>query len=262
MKDLSIVVLTYNELGFIKDCLKSIFESSPHINFDFEVIVIDNGSKDGTSDYIKKVYPQARLVVNRENKGVAAGRNQGIELSSGQFILFLDSDATITSEALNQLMNSMMSDQNIYLMGPFLISPDGSSQPSPRRFPTIPAVLIRGLGLEKFWRNNRWTKNYLMPNSKKDEVYDVDWVLGACQIIRMRAFEKVGKLDERFFFGYEDIDFCKRLHLAGLRVCFNPQVSVNHFYQRISSRKIISKRKWQHIKSIIRYFKKYGIATN
>jgi GT2 family glycosyltransferase len=199
---------------------------------DGEVILIDNGSSDGTLEELRSKYPQVRVVANRQNRGVARARNQGFLLAQGEFLLLLDVDAVVSPDSLAQLLQFARENRDVALVAPRLVSPDGMVQRSCRKYPTLASKLQRVLrtsashrspGHDEYEQFENWT-----------EPTDVDYAIGACQLIRRQALAQVGPLDERIFYGPEDVDFCLRLRSVGWRVVMLPTVQVVHWEQRVT----------------------------
>ena len=215
---LSIIIVNWNTKEALKGCLESIYASGLHF---FEIIVADNASEDGSISMLEEEFPQVRLIKNTRNVGFARASNQGMFLSRGDHILLLNSDTQIEAQALRRIIEFMEEHPQAGAMGPRLVLPDG--RPQPYSFgcdPTLGYLLRRGLNL--FLR-----KGYLH-DWGTEEIREVDWVSGASLMLRRRALEETGLLDENFFLYFEDNDLCLRLRQKGWKVYFNPMVQVIH----------------------------------
>jgi len=253
MTGISVVIVTRNRSRLLKKCLTSL---KAKLGKDPEIIVVDNASSDSTLNTLRD-FNKIKLIINPKNLGVAAARNQGTKASSGKFVVFLDDDAYFTNTtSLSKIITYMNKNKKVSLVGPRILYPNGHIQESARSFPVPLAVLWRGTTLSKLFPNVSFYQKYLLDNSNYTKPALVDWVIGACQVVRRSAFNKVGLLDESFFFGYEDIDFCFRLQKKGHKVIYFPEVGVVHHYQRASSRGLISWAKIEHAKSIAKFFKR------
>lgn len=249
MKTLSIVIITWNSLAHLKNCLESVFKTVKGI--DYELIVVDNNSKDGTPEYLKQ-FSQITVVANNENKGVAGGRNQGIKLARGKYILILDVDAELTEGAAKELVNFLDKNKKAALAGPKLTFTDGTLQYTCRKFPNVLTKILRRVPL-----SDKLLADEQMRAWDHNSVKDVDYVIGACQVIRREAIDDVGLLDESIFYGPEDVDFCLRLWRAGWEVYYNPEAKVIHHEQRITKKNFFSKMTFLHIKGLVYYFWKH-----
>jgi GT2 family glycosyltransferase len=225
-----------------------------------EIIYVDNASTDETLSQIKRLYPGVRIVENRKNAGVSIARNQGIGLASGQYLWFLDSDTEITEASLMAMLKFMDENPGAGLCGCKMYGQDGQVQESCRKFPSVAGKLQAAVRIF----GKKWGKKQSLSSipstaydTDSEQPFEVDYVIGACQLIRKEAQEKVGLLDERIFYGPEDADFCLRMKQTGYKVYYLPQVSIYHAYQRVSSHKIFSKITRKHLLGLIYYFWKY-----
>lgn len=250
MTKASIIILTNNRKQLLKQCLDSLIATGLSEN---EIILVDNGSSDGTSEMVKN-YENLILVKNKKNLGVAKARNQGVKKAKGKFIIFLDDDTLIKKAKFSEIMDFMKKDSNVAIVGPKILYPDGKIQESARKFPTPLAVLWRGTFLARAFPNAHFYKDYILADFDHRMPKEVDWVMGACQVIRRETFDKIGFLDERYFFGYEDIDFCFRAKKAGFKVIYYPFAEIIHYYRRKSARSVLNRAKFEHLKSIARFF--------
>lgn len=247
MTDLSVIIITRDRLAKLKRCLESV----RNIMTGAEVIVVDNGSSDGTEAYLAHL-PGIIGVRLHENSGVAKARNIGAAKAVGEFLMFLDDDAWIGSLDFEEIKKYFAQHPEVALIAPRILYPDGRVQESVRTFPTWPALFWRGSGLYKLLPNVRFYRRYV--SFESTILHEADWVIGACQIIRRSAFIKSGKLDERYFFGYEDAEFCRRLKHDGWRIMYWPEAVIYHEYARTSS-KALNRRLFDHICSIGRFFR-------
>lgn len=222
MIDLSIVIVNWNTEGLLRRCVDSVL--AERVPFLQEVIVIDNASQDDSMAFLSGYPDQVRLVVNTENRGFAAGCNQGLRLSAGRYILLLGPDAEVLPGALQALLAFMDSHGSAGAAGPTLLNADGTLQPSGSHFPGLRRLLAVHPLIERFWPPPE------DPLRRRDfrQIAEVDEVSGACLLIRRRAFEEVGFFDERFFMYFEEVDWCRRLTLRGWKVYYVPDAKVIH----------------------------------
>lgn len=247
---LSIVLLIWNSAAFIKKCLDSLYKSSENLNF--EIIIVDNGSKDNTCEIISNQYPSVKLIRNAINRGIAPARNQGIREAKGKYILILDIDTQVLEGAIPKMLAYMEEHPEIGLCGPKLMYDDGTMQQSFRRFPLVQTKFLRRV-------NVSWAKRLLKNEYYEEalEARNVDYVIGACQLIRRSALEMTGLLDDKIFYGPEDVDLCLRMWLKGWKVAYLPFAQVTHYEQRITQKKLFSYLTLMHLQGLIHYFFKH-----
>jgi len=250
---LSIIIVTWNVKDDLLRCLASLMENPPSVPF--EPIIIDNMSTDGTADAIRESYPQATIIVNPDNRGFAAANNQGIELSSGQYILLLNPDTIVHPGSLNILIDFLDNNPDVGACGPKLLGDDGIPQGSVRTFPTFRGVLyshsvFRLLGLFRS-HGRKW----MMKDFNFDTQVDVDQIMGAAMLIRRPVIEQVGGMDADFFMYYEEVDLCYRIKQAGWRIVFVPEAVITHLGGR-SSEQVPLKRVMM-LKSLVAFFRKH-----
>jgi hypothetical protein len=186
--------------------LNSIFINQP--SWPFEVLVVDNGSIDGSVEMTSQRFPDVRLIENRENLGFAKANNQAIRLCRGRFILLLNSDALLLANTVQKMIDVMISDSSIGIAGAQLICPDGRSQVSHRPLPNYWTEVYSLFGLDKLFK----------PKQNQQEYEETGAVSGACMLIRKTLLDQIGLLDEAFFMFNEEVDLCNRCHNAGLKV--------------------------------------------
>ena len=250
--DLSIIVLTWNSASFIPDCFRSLERAVQGIGH--EIIVVDNGSRDDGLRLLCSIVQRARVIRNTTNRGVAAARNQGLAAAIGRYLWLLDVDTRFLDGDMKALIRFMDRNRDVGLAGCRLVYLDGSTQRSCRKFPTVTSKLCRRL---QGPRLGRWqaAEDY---DPETASVQEVDYVIGAYQLIRREAFQAIGYLDEGIFYGPEDVDYCLRLWKGGWRVIYYPHVSVLHYEQRITQRHLLSRITWEHVVGLLHYFRKHG----
>lgn len=217
--DLSICIVNWNTRDLLIQCLTSVVQGTEGV--DYETVIVDNASTDGSVLALQEGFPQVKLIVNSSNLGFAKAANQAIMESKGRYVLLLNPDTRPLDNAIGKMIRFMEERPEAGAMGPRLVLPDG--RPQPYSFgcdPTLGYLLRRGLNL-------LLRKGYLH-DWGTDEVQEVDWLSGASLMLRRRALEETGLLDENFFLYFEDNDLCLRLRQKGWKVYFNPMVQVVH----------------------------------
>ncbi len=252
--DLSVIILTWNTRKFIHSLLKS-FEKHPS-RCSYEIIVVDNGSTDDTSAFLKENYPEVRLVRNETNLGTAQ-RNKGIDISKGKYIAFLDSDIEMIQDGtFDKLLDYMESSPDTGLVSPQLILESGDVQLSCKKFLSFYTPILRRLDFIPFIKKTQLYKEQLMADWDHDHVCEVDYTVAAFWLFRKKIVDQIGGLDEKIFYAPEDVDYCLRIWQSGYKVVYFPEAKAKHYYQRIT-RKVFSKITWEHIKGLAYYFRKH-----
>ncbi len=263
--DVSIVIVGTNEKDHVKKCLDSIRESQ--MQYTAETIMIDNASSDGTSQMVKKDFPWVILVENATKMGYIHNNVMGTQMSKGRYILLLNSDIALPPETLQYLLKFMDDHPEAGVSSCRLVFDDGTLQLTCRQFPT---PLIYFARLPHFFRWVKAGKKFSLSGRVKDYLlmdYDhkttrqVDWVLSALFLMRRKAIEDVGGLDNRLTqpFYLEDVEWCFRSRLKGWRTYYVPEVFAYHYYRRDS----VKKFGWLsivHILNIFKFFNKHGLA--
>ncbi|MBI2415087.1 MAG: glycosyltransferase family 2 protein [Candidatus Kerfeldbacteria bacterium] len=224
--DLSIIIASWNVKQHLYDCLQSIYHYTAGIQF--EVIVVDNASSDGSATMVAEQFPQVRLVCNAVNRGFGAANNQGIAIATGQHILFLNDDTAITDNIFPTVMARFknIADQSIGLIGCSLRNPDGTIQASVRRFPTVWDQSIILLKLHHFVP--ALLNRYIMTTFNYQSEQTVDQVMGAFMLVPKLVLERVGIFDEHFFNWFEEVDLQRRIQQAGWQVLYTPVAHCIH----------------------------------
>ena len=229
--DVSIIIVSYNTRELLRACLASI-ASTQGENDTWEVLVVDNGSSDGSREEISNFqFPisNVKVIRNNRNVGFAAANNQGIRASRGRYVLLLNSDTEVTPGVLHELIGYMDGHHDIGTMTALVNLADGSMDPACHRgFPSPWAALTYFTGLERLFPRSRVFGQYHQGYKSMGESHDVDCISGAFFLIRRSVIDRIGLLDEKFFMYGEDIDWCYRIRESGQRIVFYPDVSIIH----------------------------------
>src|SRR6186997_2342862 len=196
----SAVVVTYDALPWIENCLDSLAGVA--------TVVVDNGSSDGTVDFVRERYPAVQLVES-ENRGLGAGWNTGIRETAGAYVLLLNADAWMTPGSLDRLVDFADSRPGAAVVGPRLLNPDGTLQRSVRGFPTVWRLATEYLYLRKLAPRSRALNAFYGAGFDHASERVVEWLMGACLLVRRAAYDDVGQFDERYFMFSEEVDWMR-----------------------------------------------------
>lgn len=255
--EISIIINNYKTRGLLKQCLKGIYLYPPSV--EFEVIVVDNNSNDGSVELVKEDFPQVRLIESKENLGHHKGNNSGIKKSTGKYVLILNTDIALLDDSLDKMYQFMESHPQVALVGPKLKNPDGSIQMSCMRFPDKVVPIYRRTFLGKMSFAKKKINYYLMTDFDHEQTRSVDWILGACAMVRRSAIDQVGLMDEDLFLYFGDIAWCQKFWQAGYQVFYFVDANIIHYHKRESAQNgIWSKIFWIHISDWLKYLKKYS----
>jgi hypothetical protein len=221
MTEVSAVVVTYNAAPWIERSLSSLRGT------DAEVIVVDNGSTDGTLELVREKFPEARLL-EQENRGFGAGNNAGMRAASGRYFLLLNPDAWLTDGALDRLVAFADEHPEAAIVGPRLLNPDGSLQRSVRGFPSPWRIATEYFFLRKLAPRSHALNALFAEQFDHESVREAEYLFGACLLVRREAVDSVGGFDEDFFLMSEEVDWCYRFRQAGWNVLFYPGAEVFH----------------------------------
>lgn len=231
--DLSIVIVSYNTRALVLDCLSAVFESAGVITF--EVILVDNNSQDGTVKVIEHQYPTVQLIVNNQNRGFSKAVNQALEISCGRYLLMLNSDTRLQPHALEHMITCLDRGPDIGAVGCKQWTEDGRMYQSCFPFPSVRdhltyAALFRTCAPR--------LQGVLASNRAIDcsQSQDVDWINGACLMVRRDLMKACGGLDEGYFMYFEDIDLCRVFRQKGYRIRHVADADVTHLIGRSGER--------------------------
>lgn len=253
--DLSIIIVSYNAKELLAECLNSIPAAASDINF--EVWVVDNGSLDGTPEMVREEWPQVQLIANQKNLGFARANNLALSLSKGDFILLLNQDMVLRPRSLVKTVEYMRANPAVGAAGGHLTNERGETMPSVRRFPTFWDQAAIALKLPHLVP--RLLDKYLMNDFDYSKEAEVDSIRGSFFMINWQALERVGLLDERFFFWFEEVDYCRRLKETGWQVQYLPiDVAMDYFGKSVKKLPFWPRQR-MFLASLIKYFWKWGL---
>lgn len=228
MTELSICILTLNSRDFLRECLNSIRKYP--LKGDYEILVADNGSDDGTPAMLLEEFPEVQVVLNKENLGFTKPNNQMLHLAKGDFLLLLNPDTLLTEDCFNPQLDFLKAHPEVGVSIPKVLNGDGSFQKQSRRGEATPVEVIGYFfRLGKLFPNSKVLNGYLLSWLSEDEISEVKAVSGSCMFIRRETWEQVGDFDEQFFAYQEDSDYCKRAREKGWKVMYVPISRIIHY---------------------------------
>jgi len=223
---LSIVILCWNDLKVIGDCLRSIFATTKET--EFEVIVSDNGSTDGSVEQVRREFPAVRLIENGKNLRFAKGNNVAIRATQGEYVLILNPDTIIHEGALDGMVKFADAHPEAGAFGCKVVNRHGQYWISARPTHTLRAEWCTALGLGFLSPISEWFNAGAYVNWNGDTERTVGWLAGCFILVRGDLLRQLGGFDEQFFYYYEDTDLCRRIWDAGYPVLYNPNFSITH----------------------------------
>lgn len=225
--DISVCILTYQVRDLLRDCLNSLYENT---SATYEIIVIDNGSNDGTVQMLQQEFPEVHLEVNDCNAGYTRPMNQALRQGLGRYLLQLNPDTLMLPNALDRLTAFLDANSGVGICCPKVLNRDRTLQKQCRRGEPRPwAVISYFTGLAALFPNSKFFGEYLMSYMDEDQAHPVASVSGSCMLIRRAVIEQIGYLDECFFAYQEDADFCTRAREAGWQVYYVPDSQIIHY---------------------------------
>jgi len=264
--EVSVIILTWNSEKYIGNCINSVFIDAGFSGIKIEVIVVDNGSNDGTIEILeklqKKYYKDLEVLKLRKNYGTTISRNMGIRKSAGKYIFILDSDTEVQPGTMAKLIKTIESEKNVGIAAPRLVYADGSIQPSCKKFPTAKIKFFKTLPFNKFHEIAKKEELYdpKVYLSDFDKIINVDYCISAAWMVNRKTIEDVGLFDENIFYAPEDVDYCLRTWLKGWKVVYDPKAKAIHYTQRLSHKNF--KMALSQIKGLLYYFIKYRYIFN
>ena len=224
--DVSIIIVSWNTQDLLRQCLRSIFAQTTKNNF--EVIVIDNGSSDGSADMVQREFDRVRLLTNVENNGFAAANNQGISVAEGRYLLLLNSDTIILDHAIEKVVAFADVHPDAAVVGCRLLNPDHTLQISCFMFPSPLNLLLLSTGAAHFFPQSRFFGRERMTWWDRTDLREVDVVTGCFMLVRKKAIDEIGPMDERFFMYNEETDWCYRFKMKGWKNWFTADAEIVH----------------------------------
>ena len=224
--ELSIILVNYNSYDLTKETIHSIENHSSDVNY--EIIVVDNDSKDNSGKSLSEKFPQYKFILNDENLGFAAANNQGVNAARGRYILILNNDILFKENSLKILLNYLSKVNGKVMVAPRLLNPDGSIQPSTYRFQSLCLSFTTYFFFYKLFPKSKYFNRYYMINNGISNIREVETITGAFILMSKKDYVELGGFDEDYFFYGEDNDLCKRFRECGGKIIYHPSTEVIH----------------------------------
>lgn len=251
---LSVIIVNFNNGKDILPCLRSLDENEQGIEFD--VIVADNGSTDGSVASIRAQFPAVRVVELGENRGFGVACNAGIKVAKDTAHLLLNPDTIVRPFALGRMYDKLAEHPEWGIVGARMLTSAGVPYRAARRFPTIGHLVIECIPVWRLFPNSSTFNDYLYGEQPVETLDDVDQVEGSCLMISREAFRKIGLIDERFFVFFEEVDWCRRVKEAGYEIHVVQEAEVEHHLSTTMSRNL-PRTRVIHATSAMNYYRKW-----
>ena len=245
---LSIVLVCWNNKSYLDPCLKSLYESGLHTPFD--VVVVDNGSTDGSQQMLAEKYPQVKIIQNSSNVGLGKASNQGMEATAGQYVLLLNNDTIVNGASFDAMVDFLDQHPRAGAVGGKLMNPDGTIQAGYNHFSSLTEEFLVATRLGELIRPGYPAIMHA------EQIRSVDWMGSACLMVRRAALDEVGLLDEGYFIYGDETDLQYRLKKAGWEIYFLPKATTIHYGGRSMER--WPRRKMVYRGKMLFYRKHYG----
>jgi len=224
--DLSIIIVSYNTQKLLRDCIQSVIDSTKDISY--EIIVVDNNSTDGSQQILNETYPDIKLLCNKDNVGFSRANNQGFRVSSGQYLLFLNSDTIVSNNAVLKMVDYMKENQEAGIVGPKILNERHQPTRSYMQFMDAGTLFLGSKNLRFLFDVEKHRLHFSQYDY--DSIQNVPWLSGASLMIARNIFEEAGLFDERYFLYLEDMDLCLQVHKRGYQVVYFPRAEITHLF--------------------------------
>lgn len=251
---LSIIIVNWNTKDILKQTLLSVLNETKSI--DYEIIVVDNNSSDGSVEMIKKDFPSVVLIENNDNKGFAGANNDALKIARGEYLMLLNSDTIVLDQALEKMVKFLDENKDVMMTGPKLVGKKGEFQEVCRK--NIPN--IKNSFLYLFGIKDKSEGSYRNKTNPEESGY-WDSISGAAMMMRREVYEKIGGLDERYFMYAEDIDYCKQVFDMGWKTYYLSSANIVHLGGE-SSKQRSTKSLYYFYKTMWQYYKKHLFKEN
>lgn len=265
MLDLTIQIVHYNTPRLLRETLRHLRSAAPKLSY--EVIVVDNHPEARLPETLAIDFPEVIFLSAPKHLGFGGAQNFAFSKSRGRNILVFNPDIFVSYGNLEALVAFLDQHEDVGACGAQLRNADGSLQDSCYRFDRPFIKVLRRTPLRTWPRVRTWIAHHLMQDTDRTETMDVDWLMGACILLRREVFEMIGGFDERFLLYFEDTDLCRRIWMMGKRVVYYPSVVMVHYHRREGSQgnlflQMFQRANWLHLQSWLRYSRKYARTTH
>jgi N-acetylglucosaminyl-diphospho-decaprenol L-rhamnosyltransferase len=261
--DISILIVSWNVAELLAACLDSILAGSLNTPDapTAEIIVVESASTDNTVEMLRARYPQVKVLLQPENVGFTRGNNLAMEQAQGRYFMLLNPDKQVVGDAIVTMFRYLEANPQVGIVGPYTVNPDGTTQSTRRRFPTLAIGFFESTWLQPYAPKALLDYYYVVNGSNPRNTLDVDWVQGSAMMARRAVYEQIGGLDEGYVMYSEELDWCKRAKNAGWRVVYLGAAQIIHHGGK-STQQVVARSHILFQQSKLRYFRKYhGLAA-
>lgn len=239
--DFSVVIVSYNVADLLASAIESVYADLERANIAGEVIVVDNASHDDSVNMVQARFPRVRLIANGENLGFGSAVNQGMMAAHGQCVVVLNPDANVKSGFFDAMQRFLQRQPHVGLVGPHVAEPNGVTQSTCRRSYTLATAFLQSTPLEWWLGESPDLKRFYCRDLNENTEARIDWVVGACLVVRREVLQAVGGCDPRFFMYFEETDWCQRIQAAGWEIAYFPEARVVHKRSQSANQDLISR---------------------
>ncbi len=257
--DLSIIIVSWNVKDLLKKCLASIYKYTKDI--DFEVIVIDNASQDGSAQMVTREFPQVNLIASNQNLGFAKANNLGLEQALGKYVLFLNPDTELIENSFKIMFDLMEQDKKIALSTCQLNYSDSTLQKNIKNNPGLCDQLLILLKLHHVIKP-KCLEKYLAKNFDYSKEQEVKQIMGAFVFSKSDIIKEIGGWDTDYFIWWEDLDLCKKVQELGYNIIYTPKTKIIHHEAKSFEQQMSLKKQKNFNKGMRIYFKKHKGLLN
>jgi N-acetylglucosaminyl-diphospho-decaprenol L-rhamnosyltransferase len=254
--DVTVVIVSWNVRSFLARCLAAVQREAQAAPFATQIVVVDNGSTDGTMDMLARQFPQVSVLASSSNCGFGAANNRALARCASRYALVLNPDTELLPGALAGLVAELEAHPDAAVCGPLLLNADGSVQSSRRRLPRAATGFVESTLVQRFLPHLTLLRQYYAADRPDTVAQEVDWVTGAAMLVRMSAARQVGLFDEGFFMFSEELDWCWRFRRAGWTVRYTPAARIIH-YGGQSTAQVPLRRQLLFLHGKYRLYRKY-----
>lgn len=251
----SIIIVNFNTVELLKNCLLSLIKYHNHKIDNYELIIVDNNSKEKSIEDVFKIYPKVILIKLNENVGFSRANNIAAKQAKGDVLLFLNNDTLFIENSIDKMEGYLSNNEEIGVLGPKLLNADFSFQLSAGKLPNVAQEIIDKL-IYFFYRKLNIMK-ILIEKFLFRKIKEVEWVTGACMMVRRELFSLVNGFDESIFLYFEDKDLCARIRNKNKKIVYYPETSVIHLLGGSSSKMDKSEVRKIYRESQKYYYKKH-----